>query len=241
MRRSRAVTVAGAVAFSAFLALPAAAQAPKAEDLKAAVPELEAMHDVIRPLWHEAWPAKDAKAMAALLPDIERHAAAVANAVLPGILRDKQAAWLAKVTDLKAAVASYKAAVGSGDHEALFKAAEKVHAEYEGLVKIVRPVLKEMEEFHAALYVLYHHQLSPFQMAKVSESVGILKLKMDALNTAVLPARLSAKADAFGLQRARLSKAVDDLVAAVAGRDEVKVRAAIEQMHAEYENLERVF
>jgi len=28
-------------------------------------------------------------------------------------------------------------------------------------VKIVRPILKEMEDFHASLYVLYHYQNEP--------------------------------------------------------------------------------
>jgi len=240
MRRTFAVTLAGA-ALLGLLAAPSFAQAPKPEELKPSVPALDAMHDVIMPLWHDAWPNKDAKAMAELLPGIEQHVAAVAKATLPGILRDKQAAWLSQVTDLKATVAAYKAAVGARDNEALFKAAEKLHMQYEGLVKLVRPVLKEMEDFHATLYVLYHYQLNPLQLAKVSESAGALKLKMDALNKAALPARMAAKTEAFGAQRARLGKSVDDVAAAIAGGDETKVKAAIELMHAEYESLERIF
>ena len=49
------------------------------------------------PLWHDAWPNKDVKAMAAMLPDIEKHVAAVNKAELPMILRDKKAAWVAGV------------------------------------------------------------------------------------------------------------------------------------------------
>jgi len=240
MRRTFTVTLAGA-ALLAVLAAPSFAQAPKPEELKPSVPALDAMHDVIMPLWHDAWPNKDAKAMAELLPGIEQHTAAVAKAELPGILRDKQAVWASQITDLKSTVAAYKAAVASHDNEALFKAAEKLHMQYEGLVKLVRPVLKEMEDFHATLYVIYHYQMSPFQMAKVSESIGTLKPKMDALNKAALPARLAAKTEAFGAQRARLGKAVDEVAAAIAGGDETKVKAAIELMHAEYENLERIF
>jgi len=59
------------------------------------------MHEVIMPLWHDAWPNKDVKAMAAMLPDIEKHVAAVDKAELPPILRDKKAAWTAGVYDLK--------------------------------------------------------------------------------------------------------------------------------------------
>ncbi len=149
------------------------------------------------PLWHDAWPNKDVKAMAAMLPDIEKHFAAVNKAELPLVLRDKQAAWVAGVDDLKQTVGAYKAAVAAGDNDALLKAAEKLHAQYEALVKIVRPILKEMEDFHASLYVLYHYQMSPFQLEKASESIRALQVKMDALNTAALPDRLKAKTEAF--------------------------------------------
>jgi hypothetical protein len=221
---------------------PAAAQpAPKPEDLKAAVPALDAMHEVIMPLWHDAWPNKDVKAMAAMLPDIEKHLAAVNKAELPMVLRDKKAAWVAGVDNLKQATAAYKAAVGAGDNDALLKAAERLHSDYEALVKIVRPVLKEMEDFHASLYILYHYQMSPFQMAKATESVQALQVKMDALNKATLPDRLKAKTDAFNTQRARLAKLLDEVTAAIATKDESKVKTAIEVMHAQYENLERVF
>jgi hypothetical protein len=220
---------------------PAAAQAPKPEDLKSSVPELDAMHEVIMPLWHDAWPNKDVKAMAAMLPDIEKHVAAVDKAKLPPLLRDKQASWVAGVSELKASVAAYKAAVTANDNDALLKAAEKLHSQYEGLVKIVRPVLKEMEDFHATLYVLYHHQTNPFQFAKAAESIRALQGKMEALNKATLPDRLKAKADAFNTQRARLSKSVDELVALLDSKDESKIRTEIELMHTQYENLERVF
>jgi hypothetical protein len=222
--------------------VPAAAQpAPKPEDLKAAVPALDAMHEVIKPLWHDAWPNKDVKAMAAMLPDIEKHVAAVNKAELPMVLRDKKAAWVAGVDNLKQATAAYKAAVGAGDNDALLKAAERLHSDYEALVKIVRPVLKEMEDFHASLYLLYHYQMSPFQLAKATESIQALQAKMEALNKAALPDRLKAKADAFNTQRARLAKSLDEVAAAIATKDESKIKTAIEIMHTQYENLEKVF
>jgi hypothetical protein len=160
------------------------------------------------PLWHDAWPNKDVKAMAAMLPDIEKHFAAVNKAELPLILRDKQAAWVAGVDDLKQTVAAYKAAVTAGDNEALLKAAEKLHSQYEALVKVVRPILKEMEDFHASLYVLYHYQMRPFQLAKAADSIRALQVKMDALNQAALPDRLKAKTDAFNVQRAMARQVV---------------------------------
>jgi hypothetical protein len=52
---------------------------------------------------------------------------------------------------------------------------------------------------------------------------------------------MKAQNDAFTSQRARLSKSVDTLVALLPGKDEAKIKEAIEMMHAGYENLEKVF
>ena len=62
---------------------PAAAQAPKPEEISSSVPALDAMHEVIMPMWHEAWPNKDYKALAALVPAIDKHVAAISKAELP--------------------------------------------------------------------------------------------------------------------------------------------------------------
>ena len=40
-------------------------------ELEARVPALTAFHEVVYPLWHEAWPAKDVDALVALRPKIE--------------------------------------------------------------------------------------------------------------------------------------------------------------------------
>lgn len=241
MSRFLSLTIAVSALFGLAIAPALARQAPKPEDLKASVPALDAMHEVIMPLWHDAWPNKDVKAMAAMLPDIEKHFAAVNKAELPMVLRDKRAAWVAGVDDLKQTVGAYKAAVAAGDNDALLKAAEKLHAQYEALVKVVRPILKEMEDFHATLYVLYHYQMSPFQLEKASASVRELQVKMAALNAATLPDRLKAKTEAFNAQRARLGKSIDELAALLDSRDESKIKAAIELMHTQYESLEKVF
>jgi hypothetical protein len=219
----------------------AAAQAPKPEEINSSVPALDAMHEVIMPMWHEAWPNKDYKALAGLVPAIEKHVAAISKAELPGILRDKAPQWKAGVATLSASAAAYKAAVASGDNEALMKAAEKLHLDYEGLVKVVRPVLKEMDEFHGALYTLYHYQLNPFQLAKVTESARALTVKMEALNKAVLPERLKAKTEAFVASRAALAKEVDAMAAVLGTKDEARIKAAIEALHGAYENLEGIF
>ena len=229
----------------ACLVLPVAGiagQAPApSHETTSEVPALSAMHEVIMPLWHEAWPAKDTAAMARILPDIEKHVKAVSGAKLPGILRDKQAAWDAGVKQLQAGAEAYREAVEKKDSDALLKAAERLHMDYEKLVRVVRPVTPEIDAFHQALYVLFHHDLENFSLPAVTEHVQALKAKADALNAAVLPDRLKAKSPAYEAARARLSKSVDALVAAVGAKNQATIKVAVERVHSDYEALDDVF
>jgi hypothetical protein len=228
--------VVGAVAVAA-----AQAQGPKPSELRAEVPAYSSMHDVIMPMWHDAWPAKDTKALAKMLPSIERHTAAIADAELPGVLREKKTAWDEGVTKLQVATQDYRAAVKSGNPDLLLGAAEKLHMTYEALGRVIRPVLVEIEAFHETLYVIYHYQMNPPQFAKLAASVPELKTKMDALNLARLPDTVKDRAASFGAQRARLSKAVDTLVASMAAKDETRVAQGVELIHIEYQKLVKTF
>jgi hypothetical protein len=218
-----------------------AAQPARPAEATAVVPALDAMHEMIMPMWHDAWPSKDYKALAAMLPDLEKHLAAVNKAELPGILREKNPQWAAGVADLNKAGADYKAAVAAGKNEDLLKAAEALHMQYEKLVRVIKPVLPELDDFHGALYVLYHTQTNPLVVAKVTASVDTLKVKMAALNQATLPDRLKARATAFTAQRDRLDRALTALAGTLASKDDAKIREAIEVMHTEYQKLEKIF
>lgn len=220
----------------------AAPQAPAPGELSSSVPALEAMHEVISPMWHEAWPAKDVTALAGMVPDIQKHLAALKAATLPGILKhDKQAAWDKGVATLAATVADYARAAQGPDGPALLAAAERLHMNYEQLVRVIRPPLPEVDAFHQTLYVVYHYQLEAFSMPTIAASAREMATKADALNKAVLPERMKARVPAFESARAALSAAVTALQATVAAGDEERVRAAIEDVHTKYETLEAVF
>lgn len=224
-------------------AVPAwsATQAPQAHETASEVPALSAMHEAIMPLWHEAWPAKDVKRMAELAPGIQKHLADVTAARLPGILRDRQAAWDAGLKQLQGSAAAYQSAVDKKDDPALLKAAEALHTDYEKLVRVVRPATPEIDAFHQALYVLFHYDLEQFSLPVVKDHVAALKARMDALAGAALPARHAARTGAYEAARTRLAGTVDTLVAATAGGDASAIKAGIEQVHASYESLDGLF
>jgi hypothetical protein len=138
-------------------------------------------------------------------------------------------------------VAAFKTAAGAKDDEALLRAAEQVHKDYEGLVKVTAPPMKEMEDFHASLYVLYHDAMRGNDGARIIESVRALKPKMDAFNAAALPERYMAKQEAFIAQRLRLTQAVDEAIAAATPGNASKLLEAVERLHIEYEKLDKLF
>jgi hypothetical protein len=222
------------------LAVPVFATTVDAET-EARVPALTAFHEVVYPLWHEAWPKKDVDALVAFRPNVESGVDAIAKAELPGILRDKKATWEKAVARLKAISGEYSAAAGKKDGPALLAAAESLHSQFESMVRIVRPVLKELEAFHGTLYVLYHRQLDPFALDAVSQSVRTLKEKMGPLAAAALPERLKAKEAAYLSARGQLASAVDAAVASLEGKDGKSIHAAVELLHTRYQDVEKVF
>ena len=176
-----------------------------------------------------------------LLPDVEKGIASVAAAPLPGILRDKKSAWDEGVRKLQSAGADYRAAVAAKDDSKLLAAAETLHSRFEGLMRSIRPALKELDEFHAVLYMLYHHYLPKSDMANVRKSVAELTQKMAVLNQARLPERLIDKDYDFQVARGMLSQTVAAMEVGIQSGDEGTIKKAIEAVHSRYQALEKVF
>ena len=212
-----------------------------AADTVARVPALEKFHEVVFLIWHDAWPTKDTEKLTALVPDVTAGVAGIAGAQLHGMLREKKDAWERGVAELQSAAAAYTGAAKRGDAVQLLDAAEKLHARYEGLVRVIRPVLKEIDDFHATLYVLYHTYLPDTSLTNFTRAAGALTSKMAFLEKAALPERLKNKGDAFAAARKELGAAVASLNAAVATKDLTTVRAAVEEVHSRFETLTRVF
>jgi NADH dehydrogenase/NADH:ubiquinone oxidoreductase subunit G len=209
-------------------------------DAVASVPALDAFHEVIFKIWHEAWPKKDIKLLQQLLPDVEKGITEVASAQLPGILREKKAAWEEGVKRLQSAGSEYKAAVAANDEQKMLAAAEELHSRFEALMRAIRPAMKELDDFHAVLYMLYHHYLPKHDVESIKSSSTELKQKMAALNTAQLPGRLKQKETEFLAAKAKLSKSVDALESFIRSNSEKAFRDAVELVHSNYQILEKI-
>jgi len=229
-------------AFAVLLIYPLFLFAQTEEETKAEVPELKAFHEVIFKLWHDAWPNKNIALMKELIPAIDSHVVKLQKVELPGILRDKKSKWDEKLKSLDTIVLDYKKATAANDTQKSLDAAEKLHAQYESMVRTLRPVLKEIDEFHKVLYPLYHYYMPEYKKEKIKASVLELQVKMDSLKEATLPDRLKNKVKSFNVKRRQLEKAVQYLVKVVTQIDDEKtVKDAIKEMHTKYQALEKVF
>jgi citrate synthase len=224
-----------------FCSLRVAGYAQSPEETDASVPALNTFHEVIYKIWHEAWPNKNIAMLQNLSPDVEKGIAEVAGAKLPGILRDKKAAWDGGVQKLQAVGEEYKAAVAAKDDTKLMAAAELLHSRFEQLMRAIRPPLEELEAFHAVLYMLYHHYLPKFDLETIRKATAELTQKMAVLNNARLSERRKDKDPDFQSKRAQLSESVTALETIVKAGDQKAVKDAMEKVHSNYQALEHIF
>jgi len=220
---------------AALCVLAATAVPVFAQETESTVPELTAFHEVIYQIWHTAYPEKDVAMLKGLVPQVNELAGKVFTAQLPGILRDKQAKYDAGLAEFRASVEAYNTAAKGSDEKALLDAAEVLHAKYEALVRILRPVLKEMDDFHKVLYVVFHKDLPDKKWDNIRAAAPDLKAKAEAVAKAPLPTRLQPKAEAFNAAAAGLVEA------AAALADGAAVEGAVLKLHTRYQELEKVF
>lgn len=213
----------------------------QAAETKSEVPELTAFHEIIYPIWHTAYPDKDYKALRSYVAKINELAAKVYGAKLPGILREKELKWMDGVAQFKKAVDEYNAAASGKDDQALLAAAEALHAKYESLVRTLSPILKEMDSFHQALYVVYHQYLPSKEYDKIRGASADLVAKAEAVGKATLPKRLEAKAGAFEKAAGELIEAAKALDAAGQAHDHAGMEQGVDKLHAKYQALQNLF
>ena len=205
------------------------------------VPELDEFHEVMYPIWHTAYPAKDYDALKKMVDEVNVKAKAVYSAKLPGIQREKQLKWNEGIIQFQASVEDYNKNAATGNNAGLLKAAENLHSKYEALVRIIRPILKEMDDFHKTLYVVYHDYLPKKKYNKLSKVTDDLIKKAKAITKAKLPARLEAKDEVFHLAALELEISTLELKINVMKNNKTSIDAAVEKMHTMYQNLEAIF
>ena len=212
------------------------------QEINSSVPELFDYHEVIYPLWHTAYPNKDYTLFKDLLPDINAGAEKIYSAQLPGILRDKESEWKAGLDKLRKSIKDFNTACNENDEPNILSSAEELHSNFEMLVRIVKPVTKEVDEFHKVLYMIYHHSGPNKNISELDKSVDDLFLRAEELKSCVLPKWASDKKEDF-------TKAADELYNSTSELKQLKdskavfeeIEKGIEKVHTNYQKLEALF
>jgi hypothetical protein len=212
-----------------------------AEELVAEVAELDAVHDIMAPLWHEAFPAQDFAAIESAVPEFEAGLAALDAVELPGILRDKQERWDAQKQLLMESYAGLKAAAESGDQAQMLAYTEAFHMNYEGMVRIIRPVSPELAAFHQHLYGLYHYYGPGYDLEKIGAAATDMAAAIPPLQSVELPSRLADHQGHYEMVVTELGEAVGALMATLDDPNRSDVEAAIEAVHAAYSEIEGIY
>lgn len=229
--------------FFLFLSLPSYTQEEgHSAEIDSSVPELFDFHEVIYPIWHTAYPEKNYVMLKEMTPQVNEGAEKIFEAKLPGILRDKQDEWNKGVEKLRVSVEEYNKALKGNDEPAMLIAAEELHSDFEMLVRIIRPVTKEVEAFHKVLYMIYHHYWPNKNMEEFGKAVDDLDIRAGELTNCVLPKWAADKTEPFVEQAQKLYESTNSLKALKDGNADVTdLDKALEDVHTNYVNLEALF
>ena len=210
-------------------------------EITSKVPELTQFHDIIYVIWHEAYPAKDIAGLKGMVEKIKADMDKINNAQLPGILKDKEAKWKDGLKVLNASAESYYAAAKGNDDQAMLDAAEKLHADYEFMVRILRPVSKEVDEYHKDLYVIFHKYYPVKDYKSIEPMMDVMIAKAEACLNAKLPKRLESKTEEFQKTVKELVEKTTALKTALKTNDGAAIDKAVDVMHSKYQDVEKIF
>lgn len=210
-------------------------------EITAEVPELDAVHELMYPLWHDAFPAQDHDSIRQLVPQFEPLLAAVDSVELPGILRHKQEGWDAGKAVLLSSFDGLKQAIESNDNAAMLSHTEAFHVGYEQLVRMIRPRVPELESFHQELYKLIHYYGPANDQGKMHQALVAMNEKMVPLQAVTLPERLADRQADFEAGIATLGERLNELEDALHGSDGDAIHAAIDAVHSAYGAVEGLF
>jgi hypothetical protein len=214
---------------------------PSDEELRTSLPELAEFHEVIFQLWHEAWPNHDYETMIALLPTVREHVGILQDVELPGIVREEQEGWDAGMERLTESLALYETAAETGDEEGLLAAVEQLHAAFENLVRILRPVLDELEAYHVELYRVYHYYMPDRNLLELRLTTARMLDRCAALLTASPPPDSGVEPGLFTAEVERLCEATEELQGTTEGEDWTAIDGAVERVHQRYRTIVEMF
>ncbi len=202
---------------------------------------MEDFHSVLYPMWHEAYPKKDFKAIREQVPMFKQKLMALIVIPAPDNMEEeKRQDFLTKRQELAFYVDQYSKAAADTVDSTLAKAFEQMHWGYEELDKVFMVEIKQLDKFHETLYFLWHKALPAEDYKAVKNTVPVLKAEMDSLMAFQLPASCQhIKAD-FEAKRTALKDAVYQLADVCQKGTNKQIDDALTLMHERFMELNMV-
>jgi hypothetical protein len=210
-------------------------------ELNADVPALHELHSVVYPLWHDAFPDKDYTLIKELLPEADSLTQKLDEAELPGILRDIKPDWDLGKDNLKSSLDALHRAVEENNQEDMLTQVEAFHSAFEKLIRLIRPVVPELEAFHQEMYKLYHYYMPSYEVSNIRLAVTSMQQKLEPLMEVQLPQRLAEKQGQFDAAVEELGTQLFNLSEVVKQEDIDLIKDAVEKVHTAYQKTEAVF
>ncbi len=198
-------------------------------------------HSILYPMWHEAYPNKDFKAIREQVPAFKRKLMALIVIPAPDNMEEaKREAFFTKRQELAFYVDQYEKAAADSSDSALAASFEQLHWGFEELNKVFMVEIKQLDSFHETLYYLWHKALPAKDYKAVKNTVPVLKAEMDSLMTYQLPGSCQDIKDDFEAKRAALKDAVYQLADICQKGTNKQIDDALTLMHEKFMDLNSV-
>jgi hypothetical protein len=215
------------------------AEEPAAE--KPAIPEIEALDDVISEAMHGPVETADANGTAALWPNLKKTSDALLAAKLPEAYADVAADFDTARARMNESVVEFGKTVETKDSAAILAAMLRIHEDMSRVEAAVNGMCYELVALHDVIAPIQHRALPDKNWAAIKTALPDLKARIDALKTAKLPTRHAGVSADFTKQADLLETAWSELEAAC-GKDDTKaIEVAFGNIHDHFHSATELF
>jgi hypothetical protein len=156
---------------------------------------IDAFHQVLAPVWHNAWPEKNYQALLEVGPKFQKAFTAIAKLNPDFKTETRREAFVKVRNDFSKLVELYAAAAEKGDTAAVYELMPKLHDAFEATARSLLPVsFPEIEGVKITLNLILQKHLPADNMEGIIGSTETLLAKIDALtDTTAIPDELKDK------------------------------------------------
>jgi hypothetical protein len=200
-------------------------------------------HDVMAPLWHQAFPEGDYQTIREKAPLLKEKLMSMLKVQLPSYLKqdeEKLETFLGKRQELAFHVSEVVQAATDSADSSLASAFERMHWAYEEMEKVFAVPIKELDGFHETLYFLWHKALPNEDYDAIKKTAPVMKAEVDSLMKVPLPYGCAEKKDEFEKKKTALKDAVYQLAQACEeGDDQKEIKEAVGLVHDKFVEINR--